>query len=161
MDSNTTWSTHVDSDGAVLHVETKTSAYGVLERYLDENYEYHRLDGPAVQKWDPNGRLRFQNFLRHGWYHRVNGPANEVWDANGNSETCEFWVEGKEVTPTKMLTEALNITTYPERLTELVLCQRKAIALFARWNLNCPDEAKVLWALTYAVGSRNTVNADK
>lgn len=53
--------------------------------WLDENKNFHKLDGPALEQKDGH-----KEWWLHGSRHRIDGPAVEY--TNGNRE---WWIYGK------------------------------------------------------------------
>jgi hypothetical protein len=66
--------------------EYKNYKYWII-KYLNEDNEYHRLDGPAIEYSDGT-KFWYKNDERH----REDGPAIEY--ANGNKE---YWYNGEEI----------------------------------------------------------------
>ena len=61
--------------------------FHTLKTWLDENGEFHRLDGPAWVRSD--GYIKW---FSHGQLHRENGPAKIFpLSYSGNSKGTEFW----------------------------------------------------------------------
>jgi hypothetical protein len=45
------------------------------DRWLDSNFDFHRLNGPAFVMYASNGSTLCQNWCIHGRLHREDGPA--------------------------------------------------------------------------------------
>ena len=66
------------------------------ETYYNENNEYHREDGPAIIKYDSNGKLGSKEYWEHGKRHRKNGPAIELYNNEEELLYFEFFINGKD-----------------------------------------------------------------
>ncbi len=80
--------------------------------------KYHRIGGPAIQRYNKSGRIKseqsFINGIQHGenrwWFesgkirhkqyfvvgdfHRLDGPANVMWHESGQVYEETYWVDG-------------------------------------------------------------------
>jgi hypothetical protein len=168
--------THTDSDGTVLTVSTLVCFDGWEVVYRSPRGNFHRLDGPAEQRFYDNGQLAFSVYNVNGKRHRVNGPACQRWHSDGkyageswrlndklhrvdgpavvdlikNRKTArrEWWIDGKRVAVSDRLRAAADPATSPKRLARLARSVDLNIAKVAVNNPSCPEEAKAMWVLT-------------
>lgn len=81
-----------------------------------------------------------------GRRHRLNSPA---LIARPHGHRDQWYAYGvKSTAPAKHCQEAAATTTTPEHLARLVTFRDFVVSAVAAHNPNCPDPAKVLWALT-------------
>ena len=66
----------------------------VEEWYKDG--KYHRLDGPAYQRWDKNGQKESEMYFKDGNIHRTDSPAYQQWYKNGQKESDVYYKDGKK-----------------------------------------------------------------
>ncbi len=58
----------------------------------------HRVDGPAeIEHDDQTGALVYEAFGQDGQYHREGGPAIIRYDLNGKIKSQEFYRHGREI----------------------------------------------------------------
>ena len=72
--------------------------YQISHLYLERWYrggELHRVDEPAVRKFDKHGHLRERIYYREGVPHRVDGPAYESWNHQGKLENAIHYLHGE------------------------------------------------------------------
>jgi hypothetical protein len=55
---------------------------------------YHRIDGPAIRKWNVNGVLIKESWYQNGHRHRDNGPAYRNWNNDGALTEEGWWQNG-------------------------------------------------------------------
>lgn len=112
--------------------------------------ERHRVGGPARIEWHENGNLAKQEWCLQGKMHRTDGPAWELWDEDGGNPTSQLWfVDNRTLTAAHdELSVAADPATDPNQLALLASSDERGVAVLAAHNPSCPEEAKVLWALT-------------
>lgn len=76
--------TYTDSDGQILDVYINNSC-----RCYYVNSNYHRLDGPAIERFIDKS----YGWWKNGKFHRIGGPAYFYAPWNSN----EWWVNGRTV----------------------------------------------------------------
>jgi hypothetical protein len=141
---------YIDSDGAAL---TVLSLEHNAVWYLNKNRERHRLDGPAFEHWDLDGKLKSRGWHQRDRPHRLTGPAVEKWDCEGVVTLQEFWFHGEKIRRTKSLKESVNPATDPKRLAAIATGWSPHLSAFAAHNPSCPEEAKAFWVLTHKVAT--------
>lgn len=131
----------------------------VIQRWNEDGVliscEYDRFSetkgtGPSHETSHTNGQLKTQEwfaFVKADYVlHRVDGPAYQRWDESGKLVESTYSYRGEPVEG-KQLRDAISPNTSARRLTAIVLNGPKKVKPFALSNPNCPDEAKVAWAL--------------
>jgi antitoxin component YwqK of YwqJK toxin-antitoxin module len=61
------------------------------------NGELHKKEGPAVIGYHENGNLWYQEWRLNGKLHKEEGPAFIRYHENGNVKLKEWWLTGKEL----------------------------------------------------------------
>lgn len=56
---------------------------------------HHRIDGPAVIRWNEHGIKINEEYWRNGLLHREGGPATLKWDKKGRILLEEYWNNGR------------------------------------------------------------------
>lgn len=87
--------THTDNDKSCAN---KIKLLKLMEgryksKFIELYYLYgqlHRLDGPAIHKYNLNGLNAMELYYINGKKHRVNGPAEIIYHSNGNKEYIEY-----------------------------------------------------------------------
>ena len=67
----------------------------LLKEEWSFNNKFHRIDGPAEQKWYKTGRKNYELWYLNGVYHRENGPSENWWFNDGNDEFRSWHINGK------------------------------------------------------------------
>lgn len=57
--------------------------------------KYHRINGPALQKWNLAGQLVYTEWIIENKMHRTDGPALQSWDDTGQLASAGWYKEGK------------------------------------------------------------------
>lgn len=66
--------------------------------YELEEWELHRIGGPAFYVWDLSGNLREIQWWENDKMHRLDGPAWQEWNENGKLILEEYYTNGNQVT---------------------------------------------------------------
>lgn len=98
------------------------------------NTEYHRVDGPAIQRWFKDGKLDYQEWYINGKAHRIDGPAAQTWDHNGRLKYEAWILDNEELKPDEVI-------KYKKWLVDYNLYNKQ----YNLWT----DEEKVLWRLSW------------
>ena len=95
-----TWYIHGENQGT-CHWSRHPNGSVSLEHWWCYNKESlrdeHRTDGPAVQRWSPDGTLVREVWFLNGNLHRTDGPAARDWSPNGTLLLEKWYQNGKEI----------------------------------------------------------------
>lgn len=70
---------------------------GQLKKRIYREYNrLHRINGPAWEEWYENGRLRVREYRQHDQLHNITGPAYIEWYPNGELKSCYYYIDGKK-----------------------------------------------------------------
>lgn len=64
------------------------------EERINEDGEYHNVDGPAIRRWYDNGQLSCEEWRVNGLFHRLDGPALRWWYKRGRLEREAWYING-------------------------------------------------------------------
>jgi hypothetical protein len=67
------------------------------QEWVDELGRHHRIDGPAIAHFYPDGSLKREVYYHHGQRHRADGAAVIVYDENGSPVRRNYWLWGHEI----------------------------------------------------------------
>ena len=68
---------------------------GRKEYWENDNGAYHRLDGPAVIEYYPDGKPERETYYWNGILHRIGGPCNVRYYPSGQKKYEAYLVKGK------------------------------------------------------------------
>ena len=73
----------------------KTKPRFIIHR--NKKGEWHRVGGPAYQRWYDNDQKEVEVWFQEDWQHRLDGPAWRQWDPNGRNWITIWDIFGIEV----------------------------------------------------------------
>lgn len=88
------WCCHYTDVSHATVVECCEDGSVESERWQDNTGEHHRVDGPAVVEYYPNGQQKRVLWYQNGILHRADGPAIVEYYPNGVVSLVEYRVEG-------------------------------------------------------------------
>ncbi len=85
----------------------KKSEYWFLNKYK----KFHKVDGPAVQSWHPNGQIQFVSWYLNGERHREDGISYQFYSSNGQIQSEYWYLNGIMYSKKDWIKELKNINS--------------------------------------------------
>ena len=58
------------------------------------DYQYHRINKPAIREWYPSGELKYIAYFQKGNLHKLNGYACIEYDKSGKVIYNLYYIDG-------------------------------------------------------------------